>query len=88
MEAADFCQSCAMPLEKGSDVCGTNADGSKNAEYCSYCFKDGHFTSEMSMEEMIGLCAPHMAAAHPGMTEEQAKGQMREFFPSLKRWAK
>ncbi|MBO6082186.1 MAG: zinc ribbon domain-containing protein, partial [Bacteroidales bacterium] len=36
-----FCQSCGMPLTK--DVFGTNADGSKNEDYCMYCYKDGKF---------------------------------------------
>ena len=36
-----FCQSCGMPLT--DDVLGTNADGSKNEEYCMYCYKDGKF---------------------------------------------
>ena len=27
-----FCQSCGMPLT--DDVLGTNADGSKNEDYC------------------------------------------------------
>lgn len=25
---------------------GTEADGSKNEEYCQYCYADGHFTKE------------------------------------------
>ena len=37
-----FCQSCGMPLTKDDD-CGTNADGSRNYDYCQYCFKDGRF---------------------------------------------
>ncbi|MBU4293030.1 MAG: zinc ribbon domain-containing protein [Actinobacteria bacterium] len=32
-----FCQSCSMPMMKPEDF-GTNADGSKNEEYCTYCF--------------------------------------------------
>ena len=34
-----FCQSCGMPLTP--EILGTNADGSKNEEYCIYCYKDG-----------------------------------------------
>ena len=49
-ENQNFCQSCAMPLYN-DEVLGTNADGSKNEDYCIYCFKDGEFTSDMSMEE-------------------------------------
>ena len=36
-----FCQSCGMPLT--DDVLGTNADGTKNGDYCMYCYKDGQF---------------------------------------------
>lgn len=46
-----LCQSCAMPLVKEEDF-GTNADGSKNMDYCVYCFKDGKFTCETTMEEI------------------------------------
>jgi hypothetical protein len=38
-----MCQSCGMPLKKDPIGGGTNADGSKSTEYCSYCFKDGNF---------------------------------------------
>ena len=80
-----FCQSCGMPL--GPDTAhGTEADGSPSADYCSYCYKDGKFAGEMTMEQMIDFCAPMMAQANPGMTEEQAKARMHQFFPMLKRW--
>ena len=35
-----FCQSCGMPLNP--EVLGTEKDGSKNEEYCTYCYADGH----------------------------------------------
>lgn len=85
MKEQAFCQSCAMPI--GEETLGTNKDGSKNADYCAYCYKDGAFTADCTMEEMIDFCAPHMAGANPGMTETEAKAQMRKFFPQLKRWA-
>ena len=82
-----FCQSCGMPL--GPDTAhGTEADGSPSADYCSYCYKDGKFAGEMTMDEMIDFCAPMMAQANPGMSEDQAKAQMHQFFPMLKRWRK
>ena len=37
------CQSCAMPLIKDPTGGGTNADGTKSAMYCSYCFEQGKF---------------------------------------------
>ena len=82
-----FCQSCGMPLGPGA-ARGTEADGSPSADYCSYCYKDGKFAGEMTMDEMIDFCAPMMAQANPGMTEDQAKVQMHQFFPMLKRWKK
>ena len=85
MDNMKFCQSCSMPLS-GETPIGTNADGSKNDDYCEYCYKDGKFTSEMTMEQMIDFCAPYMA--QNGMTEEAARAQMTAFFPQLKRWAK
>ena len=80
-----FCQSCGMPLLPGTEL-GTEADGSPSPDYCSYCYKGGKFKGEMTMEEMIDFCAPMMAQGNPGMTEDQAKVQMRQFFPMLKRW--
>ena len=52
------------------------------------CYQNGAFTGEMTMEEMIDFCAPVMAQANAGMTEEQAKAQMYRFFPMLLRWKK
>lgn len=80
-----FCQSCGMPLAPGT-AHGTEADGSASPDYCSYCYQDGKFAGEMTMDEMIDFCAPMMAQGNPGMTEDQAKVQMRQFFPMLKRW--
>lgn len=53
MEKVLVCQSCGMPIEK-DEIIGTNADGSKNNDYCVYCFKDGKFTDSTStLEEYI-----------------------------------
>lgn len=79
-----FCQSCGMPME-GMEY-GTEADGTPSPDYCAYCYKDGKFSGEMTMEEMIDFCTPFMVQNHPDMTAEQAKSQMRQFFPLLKRW--
>lgn len=87
MENTKYCQSCSIPLTS-DEMMGTNADGSKSQDYCNYCYKDGKFTSDMSMEEMIDFCAPYMAENTPGMTKEQAVTAMQGFFPQLKRWAK
>ena len=79
-----YCQSCAMPMEKNREIYGTEVDGSKNMDYCKYCYQKGQFTSNVNMEEMINICIPHMKDS--GMTEEQAKKMLNEVLPLLKRW--
>ena len=81
-----FCQSCGMPMSAAQP--GTEQDGSHSPHYCQYCYQNGAFTNNMTMEEMIDFCAPLMAQGNPGMTEDQAKAQMRQFFPLLLRWQK
>lgn len=81
-----FCQCCGLPMGDTDELYGTNADGSKNDEYCKYCFENGKFTFNGTMEEMIEVCVPNMAAANPNMSEEEARKIMLEWFPTLKRW--
>jgi hypothetical protein len=38
------------------------------------------------MDEMIEFCVPHMASANSGMSEDEARNMMEEFYPTLKRW--
>ncbi|MDL2219021.1 zinc ribbon domain-containing protein [Ruminococcaceae bacterium OttesenSCG-928-O06] len=78
-----FCQSCAMPLDEEA-LHGTNADGTKNEDYCTYCYQNGAFTTEVTMQEMMDECLPHMVEG--GMPEADAKAMMEEVFPHLKRW--
>jgi hypothetical protein len=83
-ENMKFCQSCGMPLTEEGQL-GTNADGSRNQDYCNYCWKEGAFTwPQATMEQMIDHCAPMMAQS--GFTQE-ARQRMRQWFPTLKRWA-
>ena len=85
-----FCQSCGMPLTE--DVLGTNADGSKNEDYCMYCYKDGKFLQDCTMEEMIEHCAQFVNAVNEWLekpiTKEEYIGMMKTYFPQLKRWRK
>ena len=85
-----FCQSCGMPLTE--ELLGTNADGSKNEEYCIYCYKDGKFLQNFTMDEMIEHCAQFVGEVNKGLpqpiTREEYIGQMKMYFPHLKRWRK
>lgn len=87
MENMIFCQSCGMTLEKPEDF-AKNVDGSKNNDYCRFCYQDGKFTTDETMEQMIDFCIPHCLGGNPWHTEEEARKAMMEFFPTLKRWAK
>lgn len=79
-----ICQSCGMPMKIDSDF-GTNADKSKNEEFCTYCFKDGVFTSpNITMEQMIKGCVGMMVKF--GTPEDKAREQMQSLIPTLRRW--
>lgn len=83
-----FCQCCGMPMDDNNEMYGTNADGSKNVDYCKYCLDNGTFTFNGTMEEMIEICIPHVLTANPKTNEEEARKMMLEWFPTLKRWQK
>lgn len=82
----NFCQCCGMPMGETDELYGTNADGSKNEDYCNYCFKNGEFTFQGTMEELIETCIPNMVASNPEMSEDDVRKSMSEWFPTLKRW--
>ena len=85
-----ICQCCAMPIDE--TTFGTEADGSKNEEYCQYCYADGHFTKECTMDEMILHCVEFLDEFNKGLekpiTREEAIVLMKEAFPKFKRWNK
>ena len=79
----EFCQSCGMPMT--ADLYGNNSDGTKSKDYCSYCYQNGEFTADITMEEMINFCVPKMVE-NTEFSEEEARKTMEEMFPKLKRW--
>ncbi len=60
MKKNKFCQSCGMPMDKDPKKGGTNKDGSVNEKYCSYCFCDGEFTFNGTVEEFRDFCRKQM----------------------------
>jgi len=80
-----ICQSCGMPMADDS-LLGTNADGTINENYCKYCYKDGKFIDDVTMEEYIEMCSQFGSQAN--MTNEQMKEFCQKLFPTLKRWKK
>lgn len=87
MELPDhgFCQSCAMPFYRHEDH-GTEPDGTRNSDYCSYCYDRGEFLGDFATsDELIAVSAPMMAeSCH--ISVEQAEDCMSALLPNLKRW--
>ena len=90
-QPAGQCQSCGMIMEKDSDK-GTQSDGTKSEEYCTFCYRRGEFAQDITMEEMIEHNLKDLdewnkdAGLH--LTEQEAREQLMEFLPTLKRWKK
>jgi len=80
------CQSCGMPMKKDPQGGGTNADGTKSAMYCSYCYQNGAFTqSDMTVEQMQEFCKGKLKEmGWPGFLA----GLMVKGLPKLERWKK
>lgn len=85
-----ICQSCGMKMS--SDVYGKNADGSVNTEYCKYCYPNGSFSRDETMEEMIesnlNFLDEMNAESGRNLTPDEARAEMMKFLPTLKRWKK
>jgi len=80
------CQSCSIPISENEEF-GTNADGSRNDDYCAYCYQGGEFTQpDITMQEMASLIIGFIAKEGK-MSEEEAEKIALSTLPTLKRWA-
>jgi len=77
------CQSCGMPMSKDPQQGGTNADGSKNADYCSYCYQHGAFVGDFTAKQMQDFCINKLKEM--GFPRFIGWSLTRNI-PSLKRW--
>jgi len=81
-----YCQSCGMPMGETDEMYGTELNGSKNTEYCKYCYDEGKFTDpDCTLEKMIEICTDIMVNEY-NFAREDAKTQCVEGLPTLKRW--
>ncbi len=81
----EICQSCGKTIRKPEDF-GTNKDGSKNSDYCVYCFKSGNLTNpHLTMEQMIDI-AGILMAKFMDISEKEGKEKAKITIPGLKRW--
>ena len=81
-----LCQSCGMPMGDTDELYGTEKNGAKSHDYCRYCYANGAFTADCTMDQMIDFCVKPMVDNSPGMTEAAAREAMKSFFPTLRRW--
>ena len=80
------CQSCGMPLN--DDILAKNTDGSFNEQYCMWCWDGEGFAQDCTMEEMIDFCLEATKDTGLYTDREEARCQMMDWFPTLKRWSK
>lgn len=71
-----------MPLHQLNEF-GTDKKGFRIKDYCEYCYKNGQFTSDSTIDEMIELCAKYMT----DIPQDEAIEHLRRKLPTLKRWA-
>lgn len=79
-----YCQSCGM-MFTAPDQHGHDADGAEVEDLCRWCYDDGAWVEDMSMEDMIEDCAPRMAAAI-GWSIDECASLMGAVLPTLRRW--
>ena len=78
------CQSCGMPLTQDPQGGGTERDGSRSDQYCSYCYQDGAFLGNFeTAKEMQAFCIEKMR--EQGMWRPLAWLMTRQI-PRLARW--
>jgi hypothetical protein len=83
MSNINICQSCSMPMEK-PELKGTNKNGSKNDEYCIYCYQDGAFIKpNMTLDEMKKLVKEQMSRMK---LNDHLVTRALNALPHLKRW--
>lgn len=73
-----------MPLKRDEQGGGTNADGSKSAQYCSHCFMSGQFVlPDLTVEQMHARVREKLKAmGFPGFLT----GFFTRGIPKLERW--
>ncbi|MES1213951.1 MAG: zinc ribbon domain-containing protein [Bacteroidota bacterium] len=83
MTPEKFCQSCSMPIDNPADR-GTEKNGSKNDQYCKYCYRDGAFIlPEMTLEEMKNTVITQMKKRN---IPENIIQRSLNILPHLTRW--
>lgn len=80
----EICQSCSIPLYE--EYKGTNKDLTLSNEYCKYCYENGEFTEDRTLEEEVEHLIP-MFIEDKDITEDEARIELRKILSPLKRWS-
>jgi hypothetical protein len=79
------CQSCGMPFKNDPKGGGTNADGTLNHKYCSYCYEKGRFTQpDITVGEMQQFVRGKLNQL--GIFHRLLGGFFIKGIPRLERW--
>lgn len=86
-----YCQSCGMPLRFDvQEYLGTNSDQSRSDEYCYYCLKDGEYTVDISIEQMVDIWVKYTDKyndySFTNYSPEDLRAILQKRLPTLKRW--
>ena len=87
----EYCQSCGMPLRFDiEEYLGTNADHSRSDKYCYYCLKDGKYTVDIPLNEMVDIWVKYTGKYNEYSETSYTPGELRTLLnkrlPTLKRW--
>ena len=72
----------AAPEDFGTETCG-----GQSQTYCCHCYQNGSFGDDLTLEEMIEICAPYVVEAGEASDLEGARAMLQSALPQLKRWA-
>lgn len=80
-----------MPLRFDvEEYLGTNADHSRSDEYCYYCLKDGEYTVDIPMGEMVDIWVKYTEKYNQysgtDYTPQELRVLLNKRLPTLKRW--
>lgn len=86
-----YCQSCGMPLDLAKiEYLGTNEDQTSSLDFCYYCLKDGKYTVDYSMQQMIDVWVKYTDKYNwysgTNYKPEELRTLLAKRLPTLNRW--
>lgn len=82
------CQSCGMPMGPTKDLYGTEKNGSLSEDYCKFCYENGAFKDDCTMEQMMKLCIDLSISYNEFLKTGRCAKISRRLFPFPKKMEK